>query len=200
MNEMDYFIDIESFKDYIIAGHEWVDITTSGQIKNRINFTKQKTGYGFKCFLVCPKCGSRCTKLYYYCDSYLCRCCYPRNIYRITQHTIKGGYEHISNIMYHFGKRHGFEFARHPFHYYKFEVPKHKHREKWLHNLAIMQALANMRFQSIFLKRRWSNETIKSVLSGRNALLYLYDLSDIDEYILDWDKGMIAPQSDRKSD
>ena len=38
-----------------------------------IQFTKQKTGYGEKLFLVCPKCGSRRTKLYLYGDGLLCR-------------------------------------------------------------------------------------------------------------------------------
>jgi hypothetical protein len=186
---MNYYIDIDSFKEDIATGVDYSDIVTDGIVQSRIRFAKQRTGYGFKYFLICPNCGSRRTKLYYFNESYLCRQCYPNNIHRLTQHSAKGGYKDISNRMSRFGERHGIEFDRHPFHYYNHEVPKYKHREKWFENLAIMQALANMRFQTIFMKKRWSRETIKSVLSGTNQFLYLFELDEIDEYILDWDSG-----------
>ena len=42
-----------------------------------LKFARQKTGYGEKLFIVCPRCGSRRTKLYLFGERLLCRECYP---------------------------------------------------------------------------------------------------------------------------
>jgi hypothetical protein len=155
-----------------------------------IDLSKQITGYGEKVFMVCPGCGRRRTKLYLLNGHLLCRSCYPINVYRGIQNTTKGGCDYISYKMYRFGMSHGFEFERHPFHYYNFDMPKYKNRNKWLLNLTIMQALANMRFQTIFCRRIWDTNTLKSVLSGKNSLLYIYDPEDMDEFCMNWDAGV----------
>lgn len=47
-----------------------------------ISTAKQRTGYGYKTFFICPECGARRVKLYYEDGEYLCRKClklnYPR--------------------------------------------------------------------------------------------------------------------------
>jgi len=186
---LDRYIAIEDLMEIINKNDEELYVSCN-DVPYRIDFTKQKTGFGEKIFMVCPRCGYRRTKLYLLNGRLLCRRCYPINVYREIQNTTKGGCDYLSYKMYRFGKAHGFDFERHPFHYYNFDMPKYKHHDKWQENLNIMQALANMRFQTIFLRRIWNKDTINSVLTRTNSLLYLYDLEDMEKYCMNWDVGV----------
>lgn len=42
-----------------------------------VELSRQKTGFGYKVFMVCPRCGSRRAELYMYRDELVCRDCYP---------------------------------------------------------------------------------------------------------------------------
>jgi len=52
-----------------------------------------------------------------------------------------------------------------------------------------LQALENMRNQAIFLNKRYSRRTIRSVLQEKNIFLYVCELYDLDKYFYNWDKG-----------
>ena len=180
---------INDIKEAADISQSYVDVLCNYE-PFRIALASQKTGYGEKRFLLCPNCNCRRVKLYRFRDQLLCRKCLPVNVYKELQHSTKGGCKYISYIMYRFSLRSGIDFNRHPFHYLEYEKPKFKHTEKWVDNLTIMQALANMRFQTIFMERIWSAETINSVLKFTNSWLYICDLYDLDNYIIDWDKGV----------
>ena len=56
-----------------------------------VQFADQRTGYGEKKFFICPRCGSRRTKLYLYGNQLLCRSCYPGEFYRTIKNVTPGG-------------------------------------------------------------------------------------------------------------
>jgi hypothetical protein len=185
---MDY-IDISDFKKAVFEETQGLEIKYDG---NNIYFTKQKTGYGEKIFFKCPECGSKRTKLYFYKDNFICRKCHPSNIYKQIQNTTKGGYDYISYRMKQFAASRDIIIKKFPFHYldYAFEKPKYKHMDKWVENINILQALENMRFQTIAYNKKWDAETVKSVIDGKNTCLYIYELYEIQKYIIKWDLGV----------
>lgn len=155
-----------------------------------VDFAQQRTGFGYKVFMVCPQCEGRRTKLYLVNRALACRDCISTNVYRGVQHTRRGSCDYITYKMHRYAQKIGIDFKRHPFCYLDYEKPKHKHWDKWEMSLIVMQALANMRFQTIFMQKTWDKKTIDSVLNFKNSLLYLYSLYEIDKYILDWDRGV----------
>jgi hypothetical protein len=183
------YISIEDIKKITNIDKPYVDILCD-DIPVQIKFEKQKTGYGEKSFMICPRCYHKREKLYLINGTVVCRSCFPLNVYRGLQHTTKGGCDYITYKMHRFALTSEINFERHPFHYYDYEKPKYKHVDKWCDNLAIMQALANMRFQTIFLKKIWDIETINSVITRTNSLSYIYDLEEMDTLILNWDHGV----------
>lgn len=188
---MHYFIDIKDFKEEIATGCDHSDIVTSGSIKNRIHFVKQKTGYGVKSFFICHNCCTRHTKLYYYHNQYVCRLCYPFNIYKNIQNVPKGGSKYIAYRMYRYAETKGIDLRKGPFNYTQYEVPTNKKSNTWVDHLTVLQALENMRCQSIAFKKRWDIKTVNSVLTMSNTCLYLFDLSEMLDYNnrIFWDKG-----------
>lgn len=187
---MRYSVSVEDIKRVIDIREIPVADLLCNDVPIRVKFARQKTGFGYKVFMVCPQCGERRVKLYLI-DRYLiCRTCIPINVYKGMQHTTKGGCDYITYIMGRFAQKNGIDFKRHPFHYYEYDKPKYKHWDKWRDSLTIMQALANMRFQTIFMKKIWDTKTIDSVLNFNNKLLYIYDLVELDERILNWDIGV----------
>ncbi len=189
---MNYYIDIDSFKEVIATGVDYSDIVTDGTVQSRLRFAKQRTGYGFKYFLICPNCGCRRTKLYYSNEEYLCRCCYPYNIYRTVQNCPRGGYKYIAYMMGRFAERHGIELKKGPFNYVYYQKPAHRKESWWVKDLNVLQALENMRHQSLAFNKHWNTKTIKSVLTWTNSCLYIFDLSDMQNYCnrIFWDKGV----------
>ncbi len=189
---MNYFVDIEQFIDDIKAGYDHSDFYEGGNI-HRVYFAKQRTGYGYKHFLLCSQCGTKRTKLYEYCGRYMCRSCYPFNVYVIIQNKAQGGNDYIAYKMKRFAEAHGIVLKHFPFNYVEYDgKPKYKHWDTWSENIEVLQALENMRFQSIFYSKRWNSKTVNSILTRTNSLLYLYDLSEMQDrrYIIPWDKGI----------
>lgn len=154
-----------------------------------VEFTKQKTGYGEKNFFVCPKCGSRRTKLYLYRTLLLCRKCYPIPIYRSIKNVTPGGYKYIAHKMSVLAQHEGIELKRGPFCYLEYSKPKYKHFEKWHMAITKLQALENMRNQAIFFRKRYPLDVIDSVLKEENVFLYVCNLYDLYEYFYDWEEG-----------
>jgi ribosomal protein S14 len=188
---MNYFISIEDFKEDTEAGREYSDFIPKDGTPSRVYFAKQKTGYGYKHYLICTRCGTRHTKLYSYHDLYICRSCFPGNVYRIIQNKITGGNDYIAYRMKRFAEAKGIKLKRFPFNYFEYDgKPKYKHWDTWSGNLEVLQALENMRYQSYAYGKRWSSKTVKSILTRTNSLLYLFDLSEMHEYQIFWDKGI----------
>jgi hypothetical protein len=189
---MNFYIDINSFKEEIADGFDYLDFITGGTLQSRLRFAKQRTGYGFKHFLICPNCGSRRTKLYYYNEDYLCRCCYPINIYGNIQNSSKGGYKYIAYKMKRFADTKGIELVNGPFNYACYQKPAHRKEASWVKDLIVLQALENMRYQSLAFNKRWNTKTVKSVLTWTNTFLYIFDLSDMQDRCnrIFWDKGV----------
>lgn len=79
-----------------------------------------------------------------------------------------------------------------PFHYDDYPKPKGKNADEWELILKKLQALENMRNQAIFLNKRYSNQTMRSVLQGNNALLYELWLYDLDRHFYNFDEGYLA--------
>lgn len=187
---MNYYVDIMDFKEYIEAGYDYADVLINESTQTRLNFTKQKTGYGFKHFFICPVCGTRRSKLYQHQDKYICRTCYPHNVYRTIQNVPKGGNKYIGYRMKRYAEAHNIELKRFPFNYAEYEKPINRKGNGWADELTVLQALENMRYQTYSNNKRWSSKTINSVINWNNSLLYLFDLSEILDNCIHWDKGL----------
>lgn len=158
----------------------------------QVGFQRQKTGYGERLFMQCPRCGRRRMKLYIYKELLLCRDCYPFPVYRGIKNVTPGGYKYIGYRMRKFAAANGIAIKKFPFDYLEYERPKYKHKEKWEEQLKILQALENMRIQSHEKKFYYSVETVNSVLKYKNLYLYASNLEDLAIYAYDWELGREA--------
>lgn len=73
-------LNIKDLKKYIDKDKDYININNS-----KINLDKQKTGFGYKSFFICPECGERRTKLYSNDNGVIelsCRSCIGINIYK----------------------------------------------------------------------------------------------------------------------
>lgn len=165
-----------------------------------IDIEKQKTGFGYKRYLICPNCSQRRTHIYFYNDQYIyCRSCSPISPYEGITHTSKGGESNIVYRMYRIAANHNIRF-KFPFSYYELllDMPKHGGQEQWRKAVIKLQVLENMRSQTIFFKKKYSAVLIKHILQNCDNLPY--DLCDIEKYLIDWHAivGML-PQAPDKS-
>lgn len=156
-----------------------------------VKITYQKTGFGEKPFLCCPECGSRRVKLYLFTERLLCRDCLPYSIYRGLTHTTKGGHKYIKYRMQRLAAQNGI-ILKGPFHYDDYPKPKGKNDDAWEMVLKKLQALENMRNQALSFNKRYSEQTIRSVLQGNNALIHELWLHDMDRHFYNWDEGYFA--------
>lgn len=154
-----------------------------------VQFAGQRTGYGEKKFFICPRCGSRRTKLYLYGDWLLCRSCYPGEFYRTIKNVTPGGDLYIAHLMRSLARKEQIELQRVPFCYLEYRKPKYRHFKKWHTAIVKLQALENMRGQAIFFNKRYSLDVIKGVLKGENALMYVCTLQELDQYFYNWEDG-----------
>lgn len=156
-----------------------------GNVPMHVDFVRQKTGFGHKVFMVCPRCGSRRVKLYVCKGELICRECYPKRIYKARQDTTDGGYREIAYRLNRLAAQYNI-LIEYPFSYYQMVLkkPKHMHHDTWEKITRQLQLLENMRFQALFLKRRYSPETIRYAL---RECLYVHSLSAMKEYVIDWD-------------
>lgn len=181
---MRYCVTIKDIKSIMnITDASAADFLCNGKPMH-VEFARQKTGFGYKMFMVCPTCGSRRTELYMYRDKLVCRDCYPVRVYKTRQDTTDGGYEEITYRMNRLAARYGIRIEQ-PFAYYQmiFKKPKFMHQSTWERLLRQFQLLANMRFQAIFFKKRYSPEVIRYAI---RHCLYLYSLYDMEKYLIDW--------------
>ena len=154
-----------------------------------VQFAGQRTGYGEKKFFICPRCGSRRTKLYLYGDWLLCRSCYPGELYRTIKNVTPGGDLYIAHLMRSLARKEQIELQRVPFCYLEYRKPKYRHFKKWHTAIVKLQALENMRNQAIFFNKRYPLDVIRGVLKGENALLYVCTLQELDQYFYNWEDG-----------
>jgi hypothetical protein len=179
-----YCVAVKDIKSKMnIADVSAVDFRFNGKPMH-IEFASQKTGFGCKVFMVCPRCGSRRTELYMYRDNLVCRDCYPIRAYKTRQDSTDGGYEEISYRMERLAAKYGIQIEQ-PFLYYQmlFKKPKNMHQRTWELIIRQLQLLANMRFQALFFKTRYSPKAIRYALSH---CLYLFSLHDMEKYLIDW--------------
>ena len=108
--------------------------------------------------------------------------CVP--VYGSIKNVTPGGSDYIAHRMCSLARREDIP-LRFQFHYLEYQKPKYKHFEKWHMTIAKLQSLENMRNQAIFFKKRYSLDTINSVLAERNIYLYVCNLHDLDPYFYD---------------
>lgn len=181
---MRYYVTIKDIKSILnIKNAKYVDFSCDGKPVH-VGLARQKTGFGYKVFIVCPRCGSRRVKLYMYRDKLICRDCYPVRVYKTRQDSTDGGYEEITYRMNRLAARYDIKIVQ-PFVYYQLHnnKPKNMHQRTWERLLRQLQILANMRFQAIIYRKRYSAECIRYVLKN---CLYLYSLYDMEKYLIDW--------------
>lgn len=164
-------------------------VTLSDGKSYDVKFTSQKTGFGEKLFFMCPRCGSRRTKLYVCGDELLCSDCYPLPVYRGIKNVTPGGYDYIQYRMHRLANNEEIRIKRMPFCYLEYLKPKYKHYDKWEWALKRLQALENMRNQAIFFQKVWKKEVVRSVLEGTNTFLYACNLYELDKYFYDFEQG-----------
>lgn len=183
------YIEINQVKEWIDKGHKNIKLQWNNQ-QQIIDLKKVQVGYGQRTFFICPCCGQNAIKLYFYKDLYRCvNCCTVKPYYGI-QNTTKGGYEYLTYKIYRFAKKCGIPKVIFPFNYSDYIKPKGKHQDKWNNNLKILQALENMRMQSILYNKIWKPKTIKSVEQGRNKFLIL-NLYELQRYFQPFDTGVL---------
>lgn len=191
-----HYIDVKNVME-VIKGSEYPGTDQSNAYLSiddqpfHVKITYQKTGFGEKPFLCCPKCGSRRVKLYLYAERLLCRECLPYSIYSGLTHTTKGGHKYIKYRMQRLAAKNEI-ILKGPFHYDDYPKPKGKNADEWELILKKLQALENMRNQALSFNKRYSDQTMRSVLQGNNALLYELWLYDLDRYFYNWDEGYLA--------
>ena len=188
-----YYIDVKDIAEtgtYII----------NGDSKNTIEVTEQKTGFGYKLFLVCPRCGARRTKLYMQDNNLICRSCIPMNIYEPIQNGTKGGTRYIDYRMRKIARKYGIKIVL-PFNYITMALsrPKYVRCDTWEKVARQLQVLQSFRAQSIYCgigkHKIYSVKEINYVL---NNCLYVYDLDELYDYmfgidwtrIIEWHKGL----------
>lgn len=76
-----------------------------------IDYELQPTGYGQKPLLICPKCGSRRSKLYHAGGLVFCRGCIPEvNPYHDIQNSTKRGSDYIAYLEERLAKKNGIDY------------------------------------------------------------------------------------------
>ena len=150
-----------------------------------VQLSTQKTGFGVRRLFICPVCGKRRTALYSINGVLCCRSCAPVNIYRARCNVYdEGGRWLIMWNMYKLMASVGVYDIKFPFFYmdYAFSRPKYMRHDKYCKIIKKVQALENMRFCTIFLRKRFTATEIKNNISDEN--LDRYDVEDIADYVL----------------
>ena len=186
---MKKFVDIQDCVSRGLREMTAATIRLDNGREYEVQFAGQRTGYGEKKFFICPRCGSRRTKLYLYGDWLLCRSCYPGELYRTIKNVTPGGDLYIAHLMRSLARKEQIELQRVPFCYLEYRKPKYRHFEKWHTAIVKLQALENMRNQAIFFNKRYPLDVIRGVLKGENALLYVCTLQELDQYFYNWEDG-----------
>lgn len=119
-----------------------------------IYMSMQKTGFGEKRFMICPKCGRRRVKLYYHNNEFYCRSCIGINIYMNRTNMYDEGGVHL--IMYYIvkvAKKLNIEYKDLKFPLspedFLFSKPKYMRWEKFVLIVKQLIALEAMRWRAI---------------------------------------------------
>ncbi len=176
---MIYCIDVMDVQQYFKGGNRIFYIT---DYKRPLVMDHVKVGFGFRNYLICPECGNRFVKLYLCGNRFVCRKCGKVPVYSGIQNTTKGGYKEIQYRMERYAGKHKIQFE-YPFDYLDFVFD-----QKDPEALRVLQALENMRCQSIFFGVKYSSSTIRSVLSGDHPIMKddQIALQDLRDHFYDW--------------
>lgn len=177
-------VDIKQFKKATDAGKRKLTGKYEGMPVS-FYFTKVRVGYGYKHYFICPNCGSNRSRLVFNGTMFYCVQCLRVNPYRGIQTTTRGGDVFIMYKMNRIAQKQGI-IIKYPFDYHDYERPRGKWVKQWEKSLKILQALENMRSQSIFFRKVWGVETIRSVEEGTNAYLE-YPVSLLLKYFYPFD-------------
>lgn len=178
------YIDIKQLKKNIKPNTEKLKINMEGH-DYQIFISRQITGFGEKCFMICPDCGERFTKLYFINEKLKCRNCGNVKAYWAIQNTTKGGYIEIQYRMEIIAQKNNISFE-YPFDYMKIIIDERMRKPKLVETIKILQALENMRNQNIFSNTVYSTKSIKSVINGEHPNLKKYSLMEIRNYFFPW--------------
>lgn len=149
-----------------------------GDVKYRIELSWQKTGYGRRCFFVCPSCRKRFIKIYVVDERIRCQNCADLKPYYGIQYTTKGGYVELEYRMRRYSLKHDIRFA-YPFDYEDFLFDSRMEKESFRCKIKILQALENMRQQAIFFKSTFTPKQIKAVLSYKHPTLLNHSINSL---------------------
>ena len=180
-------INIRQFKRITDTGKDGATIEYEG-IRQRLSFSRVVVGYGKKVFFRCPICNKNKESLFWENNLFRCSDCCSIKQYSGIQNTTKGGDAYISYKMERFAMRCGVGQFDYPFDFQQHPRPKGKRSKNWNKNLAILQCLENMRFQSIVFGKIWNQKTIQSIEKGKNKFL-LYPLKDLKNNFYSFDNG-----------
>lgn len=183
------YIEIKDIKKLIDAGYTVIKAKWADK-QQKIYLKKLQVGKGERTFFICPCCGSNANKLYLDKFGYKCIHCTSLKVYSGIQNTTKGGYSYIEYKMERYAKNNGIGTFDYPFDYMQHPKPKWKHYDKWDRDLAVLQALENMRMQSICFNKIWDTQTIRNVINGRNKFLAL-SLTKLKRYFYPFDKEIL---------
>lgn len=160
-------------------------------IDKKIYIEKQKTGFGYKHFLVCPDCGSNREKLYITdTKQTYCRTCAPKEIqtaiYRGITHTTRGGTSEMEYRMSRVAAAYNIP-LEYPFSYLNvaLERPKYMRVKKWTEGIRKLQILENMRNQTIFFNEKYDAKLIQKIFDD---YLYYYTIQELKDYFYNWHK------------
>ena len=181
-------LDVNKIKDKVSPDHCQLTYTTDQKRPLQVEY--QKTGYGKRPFLICPLCGRRFKRLYLCGNVLMCRDCGNVPVYKGIQNNTKGGYDEIGYRMQRYADAHDIRFSF-PFDYLAFVLDERCSLKSFRLSLKILQGLENMRSQSIFEQKQYSNQTIKAVLTGKHPLIVneRVTLQSLRNWFYEWERG-----------
>lgn len=183
------YVTVDEVKKFMNHNEEEVHFLFDNR-SFHIDLLKQKTGYGEKLFMKCPICGSRRVDLFLNKDKLMCRNCYPKNIYAGIQNHLVGGTKYLGYRMRQYALKHNIEIIEFPFRYFDYDKPRNRKEQSWVDNITVLQALENMRTQAHCYNKSWNSQTVNSVLTWNNSMMYINDLGDMVDFMIEWDKGV----------
>lgn len=146
-----------------------------------VRIDKQKTGFGYKRFFICPHCYHRVQHIYLG-DAIRCRHCKNRRTYKSITDAYRGGEVYIRYKMERIAAKYGL-IIKYPFDYRFYEKPKYTHSSTWDRVLRRLQTLENMRFSVIMFGGTVSTKVIKYYL---NEGLYTFSVEELRKCIISW--------------
>lgn len=176
-------------KPYIKENKDYVSM------KNfKVQIERQKTGYGYKSFLICPECGKRRTKLYSKsiitkCLSDLkCRSCVDENIYKYRTNMYDSSLNLIRYKMFKLARSieivEDLKFPFEPLRYI-WSRPKYMRHDKWEIVIRQLIILEQLRMNAINFKTKYSakyiNELLENIELQRDIDLDYFPIETIKE-------------------